>query len=96
MLPYGAHLRLDDPWQGGGVWRASNPPGPYAALDPRVPYGLGWLDSQPGRPVPTDPQNSTREEPPEDTDDDTRGDTDDDFDDDRVASRPPTATCPGR
>ena len=33
----GAHLRLDDGWQGGGVWRASDPPGPYAAIDPLVP-----------------------------------------------------------
>jgi hypothetical protein len=46
VLPSGAHLRLDDPWQGGGVWRASNPPGRYTTLDPLVPLGLGWTDSQ--------------------------------------------------
>lgn len=46
-LPGGAHLRLDDPWQGGGVWRASNPPGAHASVDPLVPYGLGWLESAP-------------------------------------------------
>ena len=46
-LPSGAHLRLDDAWQGGGVWRASLPAGPYASADPLVPYGLGWLDSLP-------------------------------------------------
>lgn len=52
-LPCGAHLRLDDDWQGGGVWRASNPPGSHARIDPLLPYGLGWLDSQPAE-QPTD------------------------------------------
>ena len=47
VLPGGSHLRLDDGWQGGGIWRASNPPGPYTAIDPRVPLGLGWSESQP-------------------------------------------------
>ena len=50
VLPSGAHLRLDDPWQGGGVWRASIPPGPHATIDPLVPYGLGWLDTMPPPP----------------------------------------------
>lgn len=45
-LPSGAHLRLDDGWQGGGVWRASDPPGTYAGFDPLTPLGLGWLGSQ--------------------------------------------------
>ncbi len=45
VLPSGTHLRLDDAWQGGGIWRASNPPGPYANLDPLVPLGLGWAES---------------------------------------------------
>jgi hypothetical protein len=45
VLPSGAHLRLDDGWQGGGVWRASNPPGPNARIDPLVPLGLGWIES---------------------------------------------------
>ena len=47
VLPSGAHLRLDDAWQGGGIWRASAPPGSYAHLDPLVPLGLGWTESQP-------------------------------------------------
>lgn len=47
VLSSGAHLRLDDGWQGGGVWRASVPPGPYTRISPIVPYGLGWLDSLP-------------------------------------------------
>ena len=46
VLPSGAHLRLDDAWQGGGIWRASTPPGSYAHLGPLVPLGLGWAESQ--------------------------------------------------
>ena len=46
VLPSGAHLRLDDGWQGGGVWRASDPPGPYARIDPLIALGLGWIESQ--------------------------------------------------
>lgn len=46
-LPSGVHLRLDDAWQGGGVWRASLPAGPYASANPLLPYGLGWLESLP-------------------------------------------------
>ncbi len=53
VLPSGAHLRLDDGWQGGGVWRASDPPGPYARIDPLVPLGLGWIDTQ--QPPTTEP-----------------------------------------
>jgi len=46
VLPSGAHLRLDDGWQGGGVWRASDPPGAYAGIDPLVPLSLGWTECQ--------------------------------------------------
>ena len=46
VLSSGAHLRLDDGWQGGGVWRASDPPGPYARIDPLIALGLGWIESQ--------------------------------------------------
>jgi hypothetical protein len=58
-LPSGAHLRLDDPWQGGGVWQATAPPGPHATVDPLVPYGLGWLDSQPPPPPELDTAEGT-------------------------------------
>jgi hypothetical protein len=51
VLPGGSHLRLDDGWQGGGIWRASNPPGPYTAIDPRVSLGLGWSESRPRQEV---------------------------------------------
>lgn len=41
----GVHLRLDDAWQGGGIWRAEVlgevPP---LALDPSLALGLGWLE----------------------------------------------------
>jgi hypothetical protein len=53
VLPSGGHLRLDDGWQGGGVWRASDPPGPYARIDPLVPLGLGWIESR--QPTAADP-----------------------------------------
>ncbi len=54
VLPSGAHLRLDDGWQGGGVWRASDPPGPHARIDPLIALGLGWIESQqpPAEPPP--------------------------------------------
>ena len=59
VLPSGSHLRLDDAWQGGGIWRASNPPGPYAALDPRNPLGLGWSETRPGQAAPDALQDAT-------------------------------------
>lgn len=42
LLGNGAHLRLDDRWQGGGVWRAEFPGSRYAAVPPDEPLGLGW------------------------------------------------------
>ncbi|WP_431913419.1 hypothetical protein [Nonomuraea jabiensis] len=50
VLPSGGHLRLDDAWQGGGIWRSSFPAGPHAQADPLVPLGLGWLESLPSTP----------------------------------------------
>jgi hypothetical protein len=39
------HLRLDDAWQGGGVWRAAVV-GPEDDLDPvDLPLSLGWLSA---------------------------------------------------
>jgi hypothetical protein len=52
ILPSGGHLRLDDPRQGGGIWRCSFPAGPYAQTDPLIPLGLGWLETLP--PIPDD------------------------------------------
>lgn len=41
----GVHLRLDDPWQGGGLWRTEvlSATGPIA-LDPALALGLGWAE----------------------------------------------------
>jgi hypothetical protein len=50
VLPTGVHLRLDDGWQSGGVWRTSFPPGEYARIDPLLPFGRGWLDTLPHNP----------------------------------------------
>jgi hypothetical protein len=47
VLPSGGHMRLDDAWQGGGIWRVSHPAGPYAGHGPLSPLGLGWLESLP-------------------------------------------------
>ena len=40
----GVHLRLDDPWQGGGLWRAEllGTVTPVSA-DPAIALGLGWV-----------------------------------------------------
>lgn len=40
----GVHLRLDDPWQGGGLWRAEllGTVTPVRA-DPAIALGLGWV-----------------------------------------------------
>jgi hypothetical protein len=49
---------LDDPWQHGGIWRGECPAGPYAAVDPRQPLGLGWLGTL-GQPEPVAPGDGT-------------------------------------
>ncbi|MEU0112772.1 hypothetical protein ABZ137_03360 [Streptomyces bobili] len=55
LLRNGVHLRLDDPWQGGGIWRAEHPRTAPADRAPDEPLGLGWQDSLPphaAQPVP--------------------------------------------
>lgn len=54
LLPDGVHLRVDDVWQAGGLWRSAREPVPSAVLatDPRTPLGLGH---QPGVPDGTEP-----------------------------------------
>jgi hypothetical protein len=46
------HLRLDDAWQCGGIWRAErvNDPAAYSlrSVPPLIPLGLGYLDSLDG------------------------------------------------
>ncbi|TVT60105.1 hypothetical protein FNH05_05030 [Amycolatopsis rhizosphaerae] len=47
LLTDDVHLRLDDPWQGGGIWRAEHPGSTYAHVDVTDPLGLGWLATLP-------------------------------------------------
>ncbi|SDW30921.1 hypothetical protein SAMN05421504_101220 [Amycolatopsis xylanica] len=47
LLPGGISLRLDDHWQGGGVWRSAAPGGAEALLDITQPLGLGWSSTLP-------------------------------------------------
>lgn len=50
VLSNGGHVRLDDVWQGGGVWRAEHPAGRYTMVNVRQPLGLGWWEAE-GVPV---------------------------------------------
>jgi len=54
LLPDDVSLRLDDPWQGGGVWRAEYPGSVYARVEVTQPLGLGWRSTLPVQAPPTD------------------------------------------
>ncbi|PPK67026.1 hypothetical protein V5P93_003365 [Actinokineospora auranticolor] len=60
------HLRLDDSWQGGGIWRAEAPGSAHALLDPTIPRGFGWAETlaPPAPPAAVEPP--TPEPEPED------------------------------
>lgn len=48
VLSKPVHLRLDDAWQWGGIWRAErivDAPSAYCAIAPDIPLGLGYLES---------------------------------------------------
>ena len=50
ILPEGVHLRLDDDWQGGGIWRAercTRSPSfdSRKSVPPLIPLGLGYTES---------------------------------------------------
>ncbi|MGI8311828.1 hypothetical protein [Saccharopolyspora hattusasensis] len=45
ILPHGGHVRLDDVWQSGGVWRAEYPAGTSTGIDILHPLGLGWAET---------------------------------------------------
>jgi hypothetical protein len=66
------HLRLDDYWQGGGLWRAEAPGSAHALLDPTVPRGFGWAETlaPPLPPAAVEPPPSRAEPEPEDGYDD--------------------------
>lgn len=55
LLADEVHLRLDDPWQGGGIWRAEHPGSVYAQVDVTEPLGLGWSATLPSAAEETDP-----------------------------------------
>lgn len=49
ILPEGVHLRLDDDWQGGGIWRAERIEDPHfyslKSVPPLIPLALGYAES---------------------------------------------------
>lgn len=60
------HLRLDDAWQGGGIWRAEAPGSSHALLDPAQALGLGWRETlTPALPTPAPPPADEPEPEPE-------------------------------
>jgi hypothetical protein len=61
------HLRLDDAWQGGGIWRAEAPGSAHALLDPTVPRGFGWAETlaPPVPPAAVEPPTPEPEPEPE-------------------------------
>lgn len=64
-LPTGVHLRLDDAWQGGGIWRSTTEPTGEERVDPLSALGLGWDATTPsplaenGSPPDESPQESS-------------------------------------
>jgi hypothetical protein len=68
ILPGGIHLRIDDTWQAGGLWRAQREPVPAAVLaaDPRTALGLGHQAGMPAQPPSAkDQPHDTKSEEPE-------------------------------
>ena len=49
VLDDGVHLRLDDDWQAGGIWRAERVADPehysLKTVPPALPLGLGYAES---------------------------------------------------
>jgi hypothetical protein len=80
LLPDDVHLRLDDPWQGGGVWRAERPGSPWVNVDVTQPLGLGWLSTVPGAlepppsPAPDAPPDGPEPDEPVEHDESEAGD----------------------
>ncbi|MFE4358412.1 hypothetical protein [Kitasatospora sp. NPDC056800] len=56
LFENGTRLRLDDNFEGGGIWRSRRPGADEAGDDPLTPSGLGWRTaSQPPAPRPVRP-----------------------------------------
>ncbi|TDW92884.1 hypothetical protein EV137_0151 [Kribbella pratensis] len=64
----GVHLRVDDTWQGGGIWRAERPGVVPENVDVTDPLGLGWVEAA-GLPSPLDPAPPEPDAEPEPIDD---------------------------
>lgn len=45
LLADGVHLRIDDTWQSGGIWRAERPGVVQPDVDVTDPLGLGWAEA---------------------------------------------------
>lgn len=67
VLPTGVCVRLDDDWQGGGIWRTEHPASPQPGMDVLAASGLGWASTLP-QPDPEEPaaedHNEPADEPP--------------------------------
>lgn len=57
LLSEGVHLRVDDTWQAGGIWRAERPGVVQPDVDVTDPLGLGWAEAA-GllKPPPAEPE----------------------------------------
>jgi hypothetical protein len=62
LLAGGVHLRVDDTWQGGGIWRAQRPGIVPDDVDVTDPLGLGWAEAT-GRLVTPAPELPPAPEP---------------------------------
>lgn len=62
VLPTGVSVRLDDDWQGGGVWRTEHPASPQPGIDLLTAGGLGWASTLP-QPDPEELKAEDHNEP---------------------------------
>lgn len=63
LLDDGVHLRVDDTWQSGGIWRAQRPGVVPDDVDVTDPLGLGWAHAT-GQDIPEpEPEPGDVEEP---------------------------------
>jgi len=63
LLPDGVHLRVDDTWQGGGIWRAERPGSAPGDVDVTDPLRLGWAEAAGLLPPATEPEPEPEAEP---------------------------------
>lgn len=62
-LPTGVHLRLDDPWQAGGIWRSTTAPAGEENVEPLSALGLGWAGTLPNASAPATDTSGPGEQP---------------------------------